>query len=354
MIDHGWLEASVTKVISATANFLNNSSLFITGGTGFFGRSLLRRISEINRHIVLKDDSVTVLTRDPDTFLNNYPEFSGEKWLKFCRGDILQGMENISNEGHIYTHVLHAAADSTVGPKMRSLERFDQIVTGTRNILDFAVKVKAKRFLLTSSGGVYGVLPSDMSSFPESYDGMPNPLNPSNAYSVAKRLAEHLCGLYAEQYSLEIVVARCFAFIGPDLPLNVHFAIGNFIRDALNGDPIAINGDGSPMRSYLYQDDLADWLLTLMDCGASGEAYNVGSDQAISILDLAKLVKSTLSSKVEIDVRGSGDVAGAIRSRYIPDIQKITQELNMQISVPLTRAIELTAQKHSKILSSGL
>lgn len=344
----------MTQTIRATANFLNNSSLFITGGTGFFGRSLLRRISEISHHADIKDSAVTVLTRNPKLFLTNYPEFSDERWLAFCQGDILQNLDGVSSEGKSYSHVLHAAADSTLGPKMGSLERFDQIVTGTRNILDFAVKVKAKRFLLTSSGGAYGALPSNLESFPESYMGMANPLEPTNAYSVAKRLAEHLCSLYAEKYDLEVVVARCFAFVGPDLPMNVHFAIGNFIRDALSGNPIVINGDGSPMRSYLYQDDLADWLLSLIERGASGNSYNVGSDQPISILDLAKLVKLTLSAKVNIDVRGSGDTVNVIRNTYIPNVEKIMQDLGVRVTIPLAKAIELTAQKHGNFFKSGV
>ena len=339
----------MTKTFSATADFLNQSSLFISGGTGFFGRSLLRRIAVINKHINIKDSVVTVLTRNPDVFLKNYPEFSEEQWLKFCKGDILEGLAKISTEGKTYSHVLHAAADSTLGPKMGSLERFEQIVTGTKNVLDFAVKVKAKRFLLTSSGGVYGSLPSNLESFQESYMGMADPLDPSNAYSVAKRLAEHLSILYAEKYDLEVVVARCFAFVGPDLPFDAHFAIGNFIRDALIDSPIVINGDGTPTRSYLYQDDLADWLLALIDRGTSGAAYNVGSDQAISILNLAGLIKSTLSSAAKIEVMGSSDTNGVIRNRYIPSIEKIKRELNVEITVPLSKAIELTTQKHFKL-----
>ncbi|AWW47046.1 NAD(P)-dependent oxidoreductase [Polynucleobacter paneuropaeus] len=307
---------------------------------------MLRRILKISGQIDLKESAVTVLTRNPDSFLHSFPEFSEQKWLKFCRGDILQSLEKISSEGQIFSHVLHAAADSTLGPSMGSLERFNQIVTGTRNVLDFAVKVKARKFLLTSSGGVYGDLPSNLESFPEFYMGMANPLDPFNAYSVAKRLAEHLSCLYADSYGLEVVVARCFAFVGPDLPLDAHFAIGNFIRDALNGGPITINGDGSPMRSYLFQDDLADWLLALIDRGSSGNAYNVGSDQPISILDLARLIKSTLSTKSRIDVKGLGGANRIIRSRYIPNIEKIKQELDVEITIPLVSAIELTAQKY--------
>ena len=344
MKDHDWLEISVTQIKSKTANFLNNSSLFVTGGTGFFGRSLLRRILEISSHIDIRDSAVTVLTRDPSKFLANYPEFSYKNWLAFCQGDVLQSLDVISSEGKNYSHILHAAADSTLGPKMGSLDRFDQIVTGTRNILDFAVKVKAKRFLLTSSGGAYGALPANFESFPESYMGMANPLEPSNSYSVAKRLAEHLCSLYAEKNDLEVVIARCFAFVGPDLPLDVHFAIGNFIRDALNGDPIVVNGDGSPMRSYLYQSDLADWLLTLVNHGSTGHAYNVGSNEAISILELAHLVKSSLNPDVGIQVQNNQLAHGVDRNRYIPNIAKIKQDLGMSITIPLSQAIKLTAQ----------
>jgi len=346
MRDLSWLDINVTNAFIASANFLNKSSLFITGGTGFFGRSLLRRIAQINQHSPLKSSAVSVLTRDPSSFLKKFPEFENEKWLVFRKGDVLRGLDALVDGGSNYTHVIHAAADSTLGPKMPLLDRFDQIVLGTRNTLDFSVKVNAKKFLLTSSGGIYGSQPSNMESFSETHLGMPDPLDPLNTYSVAKRLAEHLCCLYSEKYPLEVVIARCFAFVGPDLPLDVHFAIGNFIRDVLSGQSIEINGDGTPVRSYLYQDDLADWLLQLVNKGRSREAYNVGSDQALSILDLAKLVKSTLSSDVAIEVRDKSNGDISIRNKYIPNIDKISKELGVKINVPLMEAIQLTAKQH--------
>ena len=316
-----------------------SSSLFLTGGTGFFGRSLLRIWLEQSR-AVEGVPLVTVLTRSPDTFLRQYPELNHQPWLNLHTGDICN--PNTLPQNTTFTYILHAAADSTLGPQLTPLQRYDQIVSGTRNLLDFAVTSGAQRFLFTSSGGVYGPQPPHLDQMSENWHGMPDPLNPANAYSIAKRAAEHLCALYTQRYGLHTVIARCFAFIGPDLPLNVHFAIGNFIRDALWNDEITIAGDGSPVRSYLDQRDLAHWLLTLLDKGQPGQAYNVGSDQAISIVDLAHLVRDIVAPNKPIRVLGNVNSCHE-RNIYIPSIKKAREELGLDITVPLANAIRLTA-----------
>lgn len=159
---------------------------------------------------------------------------------------------------------------------------------------------------------------------------------------MGKLAAEHLCAQYAAQHGLEIVIARCFAFVGGDLPLNVHFAIGNFIRDALWSDEIIVSGDGTPIRSYLDQRDLAHWLMTLLQDGKAGEAYNVGSDRAISIADLAHLVRDLVSP--EKPVRILGEPMGNVeRSRYVPDISKIYRHLGLRPTYTLEQSILDTA-----------
>ena len=119
--------------------------------------------------------------------------------------------------------------------------------------------------------------------FDESDLAAPDTLSPLNAYGNAKRAAEQMCTIFGKNYGIEIVIARCFAFVGPDLPMNANYAIGNFIHDALNEDFIAVKGDGLAVRSYMDQEDLAIWLWRLLQYGKAGEAYNVGSDQAITI-----------------------------------------------------------------------
>jgi dTDP-glucose 4,6-dehydratase len=177
-----------------------------------------------------------------------------------------------------------------------------------------------------------------MERIPEGYMGMPDPLNPNNAYSVAKRCAEHLCALYQDQHGLETVTARCFAFVGQDLPLDVHFAIGNFIRDALISPEITVNGDGTPVRSYMDQRDLAQWLCVLLEKGDAGQAYNVGSDHAVTIGELAHLIRDLLAPEKFVRV-ASATVPQNHRNRYVPAIEKIHSQLGLTITHKLTEAI---------------
>lgn len=319
---------------------LKQQTFLLTGGTGFFGKALLRLYLSFKNTAV---SQIAVLSRNPEQFLAEYPEFSGHPSITFLKGDIQQ--RDTLPWGHSFTHVLHAATDSTIGPSLTPLQRYDQIVDGTRNILDLAVATSARRFLLTSSGAIYGPQPADLAAIPEDWPGSPPLAEPSTAYGQAKRAAEHLCALVGEQHGLETVVARCFAFVGPDLPLNVHFAIGNFIRDALTADAITVSGDGTPLRTYLDQTDLAHWLLTLLEHGRPGQAYNVGSDEVISIAALAHLVRDILAPDKPVHILGQPD-PGAALYRYVPDISKAEQQLGLSVTVPLAEAIRRTGASY--------
>ncbi|MGJ0484903.1 MAG: NAD-dependent epimerase/dehydratase family protein [Methylomicrobium sp.] len=314
--------------------------IFLTGGTGFFGRALLRTW-QAESYIGVPVPFVTVLSRSPDAFFEQYPEFRDLPWLRLHRGDICN-LDTLPH-GIAYTHIVHAAADSTLGPQLTPLQRYDQIVCGTRNLLDFAVACAAERFLFISSGAVYGPQPTHLDQIPEDWKGMPNPLDPGNAYGVAKRSAEHLCALYNRTHRLHTVIARCFAFIGEDLPLDAHFAIGNFILDALRHDKIVVKGDGMPLRSYLDQRDLAEWLFTMLQKGESGCAYNVGSDQGLSIAEIAHLVRDIVSPGKPVHIQGDS-CGNNGRNLYIPSIRRAKEELGLAVRIPLDAAIKATAE----------
>lgn len=315
--------------------------LLLTGGTGFFGRSLLQWFANARN-----PTPVTILTRSPQAFLERHPQWASCHWLQLHEGDVTR-MDTLAGLAapDRFTHVLHAATDSTDVAGCTSYGRMDQIMLGTRNMLEFSVRTGVQRFLLTSSGAVYGPQPPEMAEIAEDYRGAPDPLLPGSTYGLAKRMAEHLCALATREHGLHTVVARCFAFVGEDLPQNAHFAIGNFIRDALHREAIEVAGDGSPVRSYLYQADLAQWLTVLLAQGRSGEAYNVGSDQAVSIAELAHLVRDLIAPAKPVRILGKPASDNPARNLYVPCIAKARDELGLEVRVSLAQAIRLTAER---------
>jgi UDP-glucuronate decarboxylase len=318
------------------------STVLWTGATGFFGRSLLR-------HLQTHGTGSTqwhLVSRDPEAFARRWPELACLPQTIWHQGDI----STLSAE-HLppLTHVVHAAADSTHAGHLTALQRFDQNAAGTRHLLELAISRGATRFLLTSSGGAYGPIPAGKSMVAEDDHWIPDPLDTASAYGMGKRAAEHLCALYAAEFPIDVVIARCFSFVGPDLPINVHFAIGNFVRDALTADAITVSGDGTPLRTYLDQADLVHWLLALLEQGRPGEAYNVGSDEVISIAELAYLVRDILAPEKPVRILGEA-IPGAARNCYVPDIRKARLEMGLQVTISIADAIKRTAAANKRAL----
>jgi dTDP-glucose 4,6-dehydratase len=214
---------------------------------------------------------------------------------------------------------------------------FDTIVEGTRRALQFSIANSVTRFLFVSSGAIYGNQPPEVTHVSESFAGGPDPLNPVSAYAEGKRAAEMLCSLAADPH-LATTVARCFAFVGPYMELDAHFAIGNFINDSLRNRQIDVSGDGSAVRSYLYASDLMVWLWTILFKGESRRAYNVGSDEALNIVTLAREVAAALPPKVDVNIACKPS-AGVSVHRYVPSTMRAAEELGLRVEVPLREAI---------------
>lgn len=319
--------------------------LLVTGGTGFFGKALLRFLDE-NRSSAQKFNSLTILSRECSKFRRSNPDLCGLSSLEFRDGDILDRGSLPYDKR--FTHILHAAADSTAKRALSSMERFNQIYNGTLNILDLAMNTGATRFLFISSGAIYGPQPEELDALTEE-SPIYLPVNSAeHAYGVGKLAAEHLAALHRDQFGLEVIIARCFAFIGPDLPLDAHYAVGNFVRDALWGDEIVVNSDGSPTRTYLDQSDLANWLLVLVENGRTGEAYNVGSDEVVNIGYLANLVKDLVAPEKPVRIL-SGSNSLQARNRYVPNIDKARCELGLDVTTSLAEAIRRTAEWNRRL-----
>jgi len=321
---------------------LRGQRLFITGGTGFFGCWLLESFCWANDKLGLNASAV-VLTRDSAAFQRKAPHLAGHPAITLQAGDV---RTFAFPEGR-FSHVIHAATEASAKLNAENpLLMFDTIVEGTRRTLEFARQSGAQKFLLTSSGAVYGKQPPEMTHIPEEYTGAPDPSAPASAYGEGKRAAELLCALYAKQYGLQPKIAHCFAFVGPYLPLDAHFAIGNFIRDAQSGGPIRVNGDGTPYRSYLYAADLAVWLWTILLRGKSGCPYNVGSDEDHTILEVARTVADVARLPASAIQVAQTPVPGALPARYVPAVQRARTELNLNVSIGLADAVKRTLDFH--------
>lgn len=308
--------------------------LFLTGGTGFFGKWLVESFCHANAQLKLQA-SLLVLSRDPRSFRSAMPHLAQRTDVAFHVGDVC---DFASPPGH-FSHVIHAATPTT-----GSLESGEQlklartIAGGTLRVLDFARACGAKKLLLTSSGAIYGPQPSDMTHLPEEYPGAPCTMDVRATYGHCKRLAEHYCALYHASYGIETKIARCFAFVGPWLPLDAHFAIGNFIRDGLAGGPIIVQGDGAPFRSYLHAADLTAWLWTILFRGRACHPYNVGSDQQLSIAELAERVAAAFDPSPPVSIQRS-PTPGTPARHYVPAIQRARSELGLQVHIDLDEAI---------------
>ncbi|HEY4380244.1 MAG TPA: NAD(P)-dependent oxidoreductase [Acidobacteriaceae bacterium] len=316
--------------------------LFLTGGTGFFGCWLVESFCHVNRALRL-DARVTVLSRDPAKFLAKCPHLEGDPAITLLAGDV----RDFAFPGGEFAYVIHAATETTarMGPSAPQ-EMLSTILAGTERTLAFAAEAGTRKFLLTSSGAVYGRQPAELTHVPESYAGGPDTLDAASVYAEGKRLSELMCALQqkalaAKGAAFEAKIARCWAFCGPHLPLDAHFAIGNFIGDVIAGRPISIGGDGTARRSYLYAADLATWLWTILFRGPALVPINVGSGHDVSIRELAEVVAVTLAPETEIRVARQA-VPGAAPSRYVPSVERADALLGLRVTVELDEAIRRT------------
>ena len=338
------LDRDLDHVLSHTGGVwerLTGAEIFVTGGTGFFGCWMLETLLWANARLGL-GVSATVLTRRPDAFARKAPHLVADSALRMLEGDVRSFV--FPDRG--CTHALHLAADTDARRYDEDpLGMLDTIVAGTRRTLDFAVARGVKSFLLVSSGAVYGRQPYDLDRIPETYGGGPDPTQPKWTYGEAKRTAELLGCLYAERHGLPVKIARCFAFAGPYMPLDRHFAMGCFVGDVLAGRPILVRGDGTPLRSYLYTADLAAWLWTILVNAPSGRAYNVGSQEPVSIAQLAETVSRSLSATAGVQILGQAE-PGRAPERYVPSVERARTELGLENWIGLEESIRRTAAWH--------
>ena len=302
----GELKTSIVK--------LRNSKIFITGGTGFFGKSILSGLLHLNLSLNL-NIKIFVLSRNPKKFKKKFPEVNKYKDLFFIEGKVA----NFSTIENGFTHIIHGATEASIEAHQKISDLSEVIIDGTRNILNFADKKKISNILYISSGSVYGKQSTkNFIKVKENSGFFLNSSNFTDTSGILKKSAELLCNYWAsEAPEKTIKIARCFSFIGPWLPIDSHFAVGNFIKSATTNSDIIIHSDGSSLRSYLYTSDLVIWLFKILLFEKKFLTINVGSDEAYSLYDIAYLLKKLTGKNIKILTENKPEL---LSTAYVPNI----------------------------------
>jgi nucleoside-diphosphate-sugar epimerase len=318
------------------AQEVGNSSFFITGGSGLFGSWLLSFF----------DWCVKRKYSEPElTILSRQEIFSTSSRVKYICGDI----QNFQNHDAKTTYTLHMAAPSAseTFKSMCELNKFYVLANGTKNLLNYAREHTEKRTLILSSGALYGGFDETrVDHISESERQAPAYAENLQALSIGKRVAEFLTKEFCDRGHVDASIARCFGFIGPGLPTNLHYAVGNFVAQAVKGEDIVINGSGKPVRSFMYLGDMVFWIMTILLRGKRGEDYNVGSKEGISILNLANEIVAVLGTKSKIVVLGESDQSSGNPPNYyyVPDTLKAERNLTLFCKVSLRESIKEYAE----------
>ena len=317
--------------------YINSSKIFVTGGTGPFGEAFLRYLNSKNVEI-----EIFLLTRNPNKVYilqekyKNLIIHSIHGCLPFKDKDFIHKLPKVD----FILHMASVTAEESFN-KINPLQKYLLLNEGTIDICNYGKLVNVERLLFTSSGCVYG---SNSNNYPmkETINLKVNGNSAVNdSLSIGKISAEYICNYFREFESLETKIARCFSFCGLGIPTNLHYAIGNFTSQAIKGEDIVIKGDGLAIRSYMDLDDLGNWLCRLLLSESNFDIYNFGSDEEISISDLANKIKSLSKSSSNILVLGKSNVtlSNPLRDYYVPDIQRARKELNVSLEHNLDDSI---------------
>lgn len=301
--------------LSTAFKELDGARILLTGGTGFVGKWLLQTARDIQANtpnkiqIVIPSRSLT----DPHVQTAMQIDCPNVFWIE---GNFLEEEMDFG----IFDMIIHAATPASA--KLNAEDPAEMLrvnIAAMESVL--RLTDKNTPLLFTSSGAVYGTQPESMAHIPErSIDPSP-PKDQLNAYAQGKHAAERMCKEAGEDGRCNPIIARLFAFGGEFLPRDTHFAIGNFVQNALDRKPIVIKGDGRARRSYLYGADMATWLWSALANGGAEKPFHIGSENSISIVELAQAVakasNQTLNFLPEIKVAQQVDPAETAH-QYVP------------------------------------
>lgn len=308
---------------------LRNTTVLITGGTGFLGSWIVEALRGLNEH---KGTNIRILltTRNEAAATRKFPHWSTDTHIEIVQHDVCLPFE--WNVGSV-DYMIHGATDVERSCDSQwALAR--SICQGTNNILELAQLCKPISLMYLSSGSSApspaGVVLTDElnTSAPSTTD--------CSGYASSKRFSEFLVNLASKEIGFTPVITRGFSFVGPRMPLE-KFAIGNFLREAAKNCPPKLNSNGNALRSYLYAGDAAVWYLTMLTRGVG--TYNVGSEDARTILEMASTVSRLANVADPVIVNATPEET---RTSYAPATSRARTELGLRVFTDTETALMRT------------
>ncbi|KFN39360.1 MAG: hypothetical protein JU82_07530 [Sulfuricurvum sp. MLSB] len=330
------LARSLEKIVPELEK-LKGATILITGGTGFVGSWTARAIAWLNDNFNFGCQMI-LLSRDPKTLEQSDSELYHRNDITYIRSDI----RSVHNLPSNINYIIHAAANPDNRVHMSDpVNTMDVIALGTKAILDAATRLPDLRGIVyLSSGQVYGKAPENGETLRETILCNFSKNDITSIYPEAKRYAEAVCLAYRSLFKLPICIVRPFSFIGPFQKLNKPWAVNTFLQEALNNQPMRIVGNGKPQRSYLYASDMAGWLLMVLAQGKSGDIYNLGSSEGVSLKEITEKINKLLPQPVEVIIQNYNNDT----SRFIPSLEHISEKLNVKAIFGFDEALQLTIQ----------
>ena len=308
----------------------------ITGGAGFLGSHIADRLLERGDEVIAMDNLIT-------GSVANIEHLFGQAGFTFVQHDV---STYVWVPGPV-DRVMHLASPASPVDYLRMpIQTLKVGSLGTHNALGLA-KAKGARFFLSSTSEIYG----DPQEHPqtESYWGHVNPIGPRGVYDEAKRFAEALSMAYHRYHGVDVRIARIFNTFGPRMRRNDGRVVSNFIIQALKGDPITIQGEGTQTRSFCYCDDTVAGLIALLDSDVTTPC-NIGSMAEMTILELASTVIELTNSSSELAFEAL-PVDDPVQRR--PDISKAKSQLGWEPRVDVREGLQRTIDHFSGVIEAS-
>lgn len=281
---------------------LSGCNILVTGATGLIGSCLV----EVLMAHPNKDYHVYASGRDETRAMQRFSKYTTEPTFHFFHYDVTRPLKGDVD----FQYVIHAASNAS--PNYFATKPVDVIkanIEGLAHLMDYGLEHELRRLLFISSGEVYGE--GDGRFFTEDYSGYVDCTSVRSCYPSSKRAAESLCVAYAQQYGIDVSIARLSHVFGPNFTESDNRVYAQFVRNILRGEDIVMKSSGEQFRSWCYVVDCVSAILHILLKGKKGQAYNVADNNSnISIKELAETIAELGNRKVIIDIPSEAEKAG--------------------------------------------